>query len=50
MFYISTVLLLIYASQYIIYNGEYPFSSARYNIPGMFAMEFFSLAVLVRIL
>ena len=47
---ISALLLIVYSSQYIIYNGEYPSGFARYNIPGMFTMEFFSLAALINFL
>ena len=41
------ILLLVYASQYLIYNGDYPSGFGRYNIPGMLSAELYFLALFI---
>ncbi len=45
--WLSLATLIVYTSQYIIYSGKYPSSFGRYNVPGMFVVEFFCLGICV---
>jgi hypothetical protein len=45
-FLISSLLLVLYASQVFFYNGNFPPSALRYSFPGMIAFPFFWILAL----